>query len=60
MLSAIAEVYRPAPAIERLPQEQVPRRYTFLRWQVMLSIFSGYASYYIVRNNFSLAKPCST
>ena len=57
MLSVIADVYRPAPFVERLPQEKVPRRYTFLRWQVMLTIFSGYASYYIVRNNFSLAKP---
>jgi len=49
--------YKPAPFVAPLPREEVPRRYTFLRWQVMLSIFWGYAAFYIVRKNFSLAKP---
>ncbi len=54
---SLAEIYRPAPFVPRLPDDEFPRRYTFLRWQVMLSIFWGYAGYYIVRKNFSLAKP---
>ena len=53
----LADLYRPAPFVDRLPAEEVPRRYTALRWQVMLAVFWGYASYYIVRSNFSLAKP---
>lgn len=57
MPAAILRLYKPAPFIERLPAAQVPKRYTFLRWQVMLSIFWGYAGFYIVRKNFSLAKP---
>lgn len=40
-----------------LPDDRIARRYGVLRWQVMLSIFFGYAGYYIVRKNFSLAKP---
>jgi OPA family glycerol-3-phosphate transporter-like MFS transporter len=50
-------VFRPAPFIERLPLASIPPRYARMRWQVMLSIFWGYAAFYIVRKNFSLAKP---
>ncbi|MBI5625063.1 MAG: MFS transporter [Elusimicrobia bacterium] len=57
MRSAIARFYRPAPFVGRLPEGEIPRRYTFLRWQVMLSIFWGYAGFYLVRKNFSCAKP---
>ena len=53
----IGKLYRPAPFIDRVPEEEIPRRYTFFRWEVMLSIFWGYAAFYIVRNNFALAKP---
>ena len=31
--------------------------YKSLRWQVFLGIFIGYAGYYLVRKNFSLAVP---
>lgn len=50
-------LYRPAPFAPPLPREQVPRRYTLCRWQMMASAFWGYAGFYIVRQNFSLAKP---
>lgn len=53
----LAACYRPAPLVPRLPADQIPGRYRFFRWQVMLSIFWGYAAYYLVRKNFSLAKP---
>ena len=40
-----------------LPDEQVRREYSRLRWQVYIGIFVGYAGYYLVRKNFSLAMP---
>jgi len=40
-----------------LPDDQVDATYKRLRWQVFLGIFIGYAGYYLVRKNFSLAMP---
>ena len=53
----LAALYRPAPFAEPLPPEEARRRYPRLRWRMMGTVFTGYAGYYIVRNNFSLAKP---
>jgi OPA family glycerol-3-phosphate transporter-like MFS transporter len=50
-------IYKPAPHQAPLPTEQIDKRYRHLRWQVFLSIFVGYAGYYLVRKNFSLAMP---
>ncbi|OGS52012.1 MAG: glycerol-3-phosphate transporter [Elusimicrobia bacterium RIFOXYB2_FULL_62_6] len=50
-------IYKHAAHIERLPRERTGPEYRKMRLQVMLSIFLGYAGYYLVRNNFSLAKP---
>lgn len=49
--------FKPAPAIERLPKEQIDPEYKKLRLQVFLGIFIGYAAYYLIRKNFSLAMP---
>jgi OPA family glycerol-3-phosphate transporter-like MFS transporter len=57
MLKKLFPLYKPAPFMESLPPEKVRPAYTRLRWQVMLSIFSGYTFFYLIRNNFSLAKP---
>ena len=57
MLNAIRAIYRPAPHAPRLPQAEVPAAYRRYRWQVMLTIFVGYASFYFVRSNFANAKP---
>ena len=57
MLDRFLSLYRPAAHIPRLPKEQQSARYKALRWQMMLSIFFGYAGFYLVRKNFSLAKP---
>ncbi len=35
----------------------IDSKYTRLRWQVFIGIFIGYAGYYLVRKNFSLAMP---
>ena len=42
---------------EPLPKERIDGTYKRLRWQVFLGIFLGYAAYYLVRKNFSLAMP---
>jgi OPA family glycerol-3-phosphate transporter-like MFS transporter len=50
-------IFKPAAHISRLPDKQVDDDYKRLRWQVFISIFVGYAGYYLVRKNFSLAMP---
>ena len=48
---------KPAPPVERLPDSRIDAEYKRLRRQVFLGIFIGYAGYYLVRKNFSLAIP---
>ena len=48
---------RPAPETARLPADRIDPEYRRLRLQVFLGIFLGYAGYYLVRKNFSLAIP---
>ncbi len=48
---------KPAPAIERLPEARIDSEYRRLRLQVFVGIFVGYAAFYLVRKNFSLAIP---
>ena len=50
-------IFKPAPHLKRLPQDQVDNEYKTLRWKIFLGIFIGYAGYYLVRKNFSLAMP---
>lgn len=57
MLSKLLSIYKPAAHIERLPADKVDAEYKKLRLQVFMSIFIGYAGYYLVRKNFSLAMP---
>ncbi len=51
------QFFKPAPHVERLPADRVDSEYRKLRLQVFLGIFIGYAGYYFVRKNFSLAMP---
>ena len=48
---------KPARHIKSLPSEKVDDTYKRLRFQVFLGIFIGYAGYYLLRKNFSLAMP---
>ena len=50
-------IYKPAQFIEPLPDEQIPSEYNRRRQQMLLTIFFGYAGYYLVRTNFNVAKP---
>lgn len=41
----------------RMAAEKVDAHYKRLRWQVFSGVFIGYAAYYLIRKNFSLAMP---
>ncbi|MCF5826106.1 MFS transporter, partial [Pseudomonas syringae] len=49
--------FRPARHQTPLPEEKVDSTYRRLRWQIFAGIFIGYAGYYLLRKNFSLAMP---
>ncbi|HTF80429.1 MAG TPA: MFS transporter, partial [Cytophagales bacterium] len=48
---------KPPPKATPVDSEKVVPVYQWLRWQVFIGIFVGYAGYYLVRKNFSLAIP---
>jgi len=48
---------KPPSHQQPLPEEKVDQSYIKLRRQVYLGIFFGYAGYYLVRKNFTLAMP---
>jgi OPA family glycerol-3-phosphate transporter-like MFS transporter len=48
---------RPPAHRELLPEDQAAATYRRLRLQVFVGIFVGYAGYYLVRKNFTLAMP---
>jgi OPA family glycerol-3-phosphate transporter-like MFS transporter len=49
--------FQPAAHIPQVPADKQGPLYTRLRWQIFMGIFFGYAGYYLVRKNFSLAMP---
>lgn len=57
MLGNFLQIYKPAPFIERLPEDKIPDTYKRERMQMLLTIFFGYAGYYLVRTNINVAKP---
>ncbi len=48
---------QPAPKAQPLDSKEVDAEYKKLRLQVFIGIFIGYAAYYLLRKNFSLAMP---
>jgi len=50
-------ILKPKDHTARLPDDKTEHEYKKLRWQVFIGIFIGYAGYYLVRKNFSLAMP---
>lgn len=49
--------FKPADHIPFLPEEKQGPLYKRLRWQIFFGIFFGYAGFYLIRKNFSLAVP---
>jgi len=56
-LTKLFHLYKPAPFVERLPDDQIEPAYRRYRAQMLLTIFVGYAGYYLVRVNINVAKP---
>ena len=50
-------IFSPAPHIDRLPEGQIDSTYKRLRKEVFAGTFIGYATFYLIRQNFSLAVP---
>lgn len=57
MIGKILQIYKPAPPIERLPEDTIPSSYSRYRMQMLVTTFVGYAGYYLVRTNINVAKP---
>ena len=49
----IRQFFKPAPAIEPVPEADVNHLYKKYRWSTLESTFLGYATFYLVRNNLS-------
>ena len=54
------EFFKTSTSQGLLPEGKIDSTYKSLRWQVFVGIFIGYAGYYIVRKNFSMAMPFLT
>lgn len=50
-------LFKPAPFVERMPADKIEPEYKRFRSQMLTTIFVGYAGYYLVRSNMSVAKP---
>lgn len=53
----LTRLLKPARHQAPRPESEVDSAYRRLRWQVFVGIFIGYAGYYLVRRNFTLAMP---
>jgi len=51
------KILQPAAHKPQLPADRIDKTYIRLRRQVFWGIFIGYAGYYLVRKNFSIAMP---
>ncbi|MDR0823756.1 MAG: glycerol-3-phosphate transporter [Prevotella sp.] len=54
------KILRPEPHKPLMAKEKIDPEYKKLRLQVFIGIFIGYAGYYLVRKNFTLAMPYLT
>ena len=48
-------ILKPAAHIDEIPVDKQSALYKRLRWQIFMGIFIGYAGFYLIRKNFSLA-----
>jgi MFS transporter, OPA family, glycerol-3-phosphate transporter len=56
-VAAMFGLFKPAPHLPLLEKDAIDSTYKKHRWQIFVGIFVGYAAYYLVRKNFSLAMP---
>ena len=53
----MAKFFDPPQAKPLLPKEKIDKVYKSMRFKVFMGSFLGYAAYYLVRKNLSLAAP---
>ena len=53
----MARFFDPPAPKQPLTSEKVPKVFNSMRWRVFIGAFLGYAGYYLVRKNLSLAAP---
>ncbi len=53
MISNPLRWFKPAPHQPRLPEAEIARLYPQFRWRIFEAAFLAYATFYVVRNNFS-------
>jgi OPA family glycerol-3-phosphate transporter-like MFS transporter len=53
MSPKVIQWFRPAPHVARLSPAEVERLYPRYRWRIFEAAFIAYATFYLVRNNFS-------
>ena len=53
----MARFFDPPAAKPLLPEDRIPKVYRSMRLKVFMGAFLGYAAYYLVRKNLSLAAP---
>ncbi len=53
----MARFFDPPAPKPQLPEDRIPKVYNSMRWKVFIGAFLGYAGYYLVRKNLSLAAP---
>jgi OPA family glycerol-3-phosphate transporter-like MFS transporter len=54
IFAPVRRFFAAAPHVARLPDAEVRRQYPRFRLQIMEATFLGYATFYVVRNNFSV------
>lgn len=58
MLAAAVNLLRPAPpAGRKVPAAEVTEQYHYWRWRILYASLIGYALFYMVRKNLSMAMP---
>ena len=55
--SKVSDFLKASPPAPRIESSRTDAEYKKLRWQVFAGVFIGYAAYYLIRKNFSLAIP---
>ena len=53
----MSRFFDPPAAKPLLPKEKIDKTYKSMRFRVFMGAFLGYAAYYLVRKNLSLAAP---
>lgn len=57
LMASPLSIFKPAPFCDRIAEDEIPLAYKRYRFQMLATVFVGYAAYYLVRTNINVAKP---